>query len=128
MAVAKKKLVVSLAVGATMGIASLASLTSSPGTVKTAEVTPKAPVVKSAPCPAGTIDTPTACVRQVKVPAPAPAAAAPATTTRTATATRTATTYSEPQEQEPQEREAPEAPEPGEQGQGDEQRAEHSRG
>lgn len=126
MAVAKKKLLVSLAVGASMGVASLASLTSNPGTVKTADVTPKAPVVRSAPCPAGTIDTPTACVRQVRVPSPA--AVAPATTTRTSTGTSTTYVAPQQQEQEPQEREAPEPPEPGEQGQGDENRSERSRG
>lgn len=129
MAVAKKKLLVSLAVGGAMGIASLASMTSSPGTVQVADVTPKAPVVKSAPCPAGTVETATACVREVKVAAPAPPQA-PATTSTGTTSAGTTTTQVQPapQQQEQEQEHQQEAPEPGDQGQGDEQRTEHSRG
>lgn len=102
MALAKKKLLTSLAVGGAVGVASLASMTSSPGVVKTADVAPKAPVVKSAPCPAGTVETTDACVRQVKVPAPAPRQAT-TTQTRTYTPTQTTPRYEEQEQEEHEE-------------------------
>lgn len=112
MALAKKKLLTSLAVGGAMGIASLASMTSSPGTVKTADVTPKAPVVKSAPCPAGTVETADACLRQVKVPAPAPREAT-STQTRTYAPATTTVRVEEPEDS------------PEDHGRSEEQREEH---
>lgn len=72
----KVPLLTSLALGGAAGVMALSSMTGASGAVNTSDTEQPRPVVtRPAPCPAGTVDTPTACVRKVTVHVPAPATA-----------------------------------------------------
>ena len=80
----KVPLITSLALGGAAGVVALSALAAGPAPVNTSDTEQPRPVVtRAAPCPAGTVDTPTACVRRVTVHVPAAAPrSAPVTSTR----------------------------------------------